>query len=159
MNVLSATVVRDDVGPLAVRLGRHVLSLPDEVVSARPRLASYLDRPIVVGVRPEDLDDARLSGSVAGSQTLDGVVELVEPLGSDLMVHAVVEVPPASGLDEITELAEETGEALPTATEGTTIVARFNPRSTVRIADTVPIAVATDRLHFFDASTGEAVWG
>jgi len=159
MNFLSATLYQDEAGGLSAQVGAHVLKLPQEVVSSRSGLPSYVGRPIVVGVRPEDLEDARMVGEAAAGQTLQGTIELVEPLGSDLMVHASVDIPRATGLDDITELAEDTGEALPADEQGTRIVARFNPRSTVRIGDKVQIAVSTDRLHLFDASTGEAIWG
>ena len=97
-------------------------------------------------------------GESAGGQLIDSTIELVEPLGSDLMVHARVDVHAASGIDDIAELAEDSGEALPAGEQGTIVVARFNPRSTVRLGDSVQIAVATDRMHFFDASTGGAIW-
>jgi multiple sugar transport system ATP-binding protein len=96
-------------------------------------------------------------GESAAGQMIDARVELVEPLGSDLMVHASIEVEAATGLDDIAELAEDSGEALPDEGHGTIVVARFNPRSTVRIGEDVQIAVATDRLHFFDSGTGEAI--
>jgi multiple sugar transport system ATP-binding protein len=37
-------------------------------------------------------------------------------------------------------------------------VGRFNPRSKVRMRDTIDIAVSTENMHFFDASTRQAIW-
>jgi multiple sugar transport system ATP-binding protein len=157
MNFLSATLHRDERDHFSLTSGRLTLSLPDAVPVARPALASYLDRPIVVGIRPEDMEDAEIGGNEAG-RVLDATTELVEPLGSDLMVHLSVDAPQASGIDDIAELAEETGEGLAIAEDRATVVARFNPRSHVKVGDAIQVAVATERLHFFDASTGQAVW-
>ncbi|HET7173551.1 MAG TPA: sn-glycerol-3-phosphate ABC transporter ATP-binding protein UgpC [Nocardioidaceae bacterium] len=160
MNFFSAEVLRpDDGAALAVQIGHTTLNLPSEVTSQRPALQRYVDKRLVVGVRPEDLEDAALMGSHVDGHALHGTVELLEPLGSDLMVHARVEAEAASGLADIAELAEDRGEALPAEGQGALVVARFNPRSTARIGEAATIAVATDRLHFFDPSSGEEVWG
>ncbi|MGH3026668.1 MAG: ABC transporter ATP-binding protein, partial [Gaiellaceae bacterium] len=159
MNFVSATLHRDDAGEYSLGVGSTSLQVPEQAIAARPALASYVDKSVVVGIRPEDMEDAAMAGGGSAGQVLDGHIELVEPLGSDLMVHATVEARAATDLDDIAELAEDSGEALPSDEHGTVVVARFNPRSRVAVGDTAKIAVTTDRLHFFDASTGEAVRG
>ena len=47
----------------AVKIGPQSLILPDSLLEARPGLRGYRDRKLVVGVRPEDLSDAALSGA------------------------------------------------------------------------------------------------
>jgi len=156
MNFLSGTLVRAGDG-YAVRLGEETLDLPAGVLRERPALAGYAEKPIVVGVRPEDVEDAALAGDVPDGSTLTGTVDLVEPLGSDLIVHVRLPVPQATGLDDIAELAEESGDVLPVDTSEATVVARMSPRSKVREGDQARIALATDRLHFFDPHDGLAV--
>ena len=38
-------------------------------------------------------------------------------------------------------------------------IARFSPRSRVKIGDELDIAVAVERLHVFDQKTHDAIWG
>jgi multiple sugar transport system ATP-binding protein len=155
MNFLSGTLKRED-GHHVVDLGADKLRLVDSAFEARPALQNYLDQPVIVGVRPEELEDASL-GSAGDEATLNAVVELVEPLGSDLVVHLSVDAREASGLEDIQELAEDAGDTLPSEADRATVVARFSPRSHVRVGDTVQASVATDQMHFFDATSGEAI--
>jgi multiple sugar transport system ATP-binding protein len=157
MNFLSAQLHRDG-SDYFVELGNTRFRVPDTVVSERPALADYVDKQLVVGVRPEDMEDASLV-DYAGEEILEATTELVEPLGSDLMVHLTVEARTAGDIDDIAELAEDSVDALPdVGGESSLLVARFSPRSTVHVGDRVKVAVATDRMHFFDATTGAAVW-
>jgi multiple sugar transport system ATP-binding protein len=155
MNFLPATLHGSDTGH-ALTVGSQRIELPDKVLAERPALAAYIDRHIVVGVRPEDIDDATLLRPEEGC-TLTGEVELIEPLGSDLLVHAVVDAPQVRETEGIAELSRDAGdEALPT--DRTRVIARFNPRSTVQIGDRALMAVDTERLHFFDGASGTAIW-
>ncbi|WP_347351885.1 sn-glycerol-3-phosphate ABC transporter ATP-binding protein UgpC [Intrasporangium sp.] len=158
MNFLPATVHAAP-GGHTLTTGSQTLALPEAVLARRPALAAYVDREVVVGIRPEDIDDAALAGPREGA-TLSGDVELVEPLGSDILVHLLVDAPQVSraeGMSELVELSADAGGAdLPAGR--TRVVARFNPRSTVRIGDRALVAVDTERLHFFDGATGAAIW-
>jgi multiple sugar transport system ATP-binding protein len=155
MYFLSGTLQRED-GHHVVDLGANRIRLEPAVVSARPALQNYVDQPVIIGIRPEEMEDAALATGGDGT-TLDAVVELVEPLGSDLVVHLSVDAREAKGLDDIQELAEDSGETLPSDADRATVVARFSPRSRVQVGDTVKASVTTDQMHFFDANTGEAI--
>ncbi len=157
MNFLAATLDREQGEHYSLRVGSETLVLPDLVAVARPALASYAGRELVVGIRPEDMEDAALEGAGTG-RTVQAITELVEPLGSDLMVHLSLDAREASGIEDIAELAAESGEGMPIAEERATVVARFSPRSRVKVGDAVQVRVDTEQLHFFDASSGEAVW-
>jgi multiple sugar transport system ATP-binding protein len=157
MNFLIGTLRRAAGDTYSVAIGADSLDMPQAVSVARPGLAKYVDHQIVVGIRPEDMEDAEVTGAAPG-RSLRGTTLLVEPLGSDLVVHLSVDAKDAQELADIAELAEDTGEALPIAGDQTTVVARFNPRSHVKVGDATMITVATDRMHFFDTSTGLAVW-
>jgi multiple sugar transport system ATP-binding protein len=155
MNFLSGTLRRDN-GRHVVDFGTEKLRLVDAALQARPGLQNYVDKTIIVGIRPEELEDASLS-SAGDHASLNAVVELVEPLGSDLVVHLSVDAREAEGLEDIQELAEDAGNALPSEADRATVVARFSPRSRVRVGDTVQASVSTDQMHFFDATSGEAI--
>ena len=88
---------------------------------------------MILGIRPEDLEDAELEPDSPGDQTLDGEVELTEALGSEVMVHFSIDATPAI-TDEVRELQKDAGTegmGTPAQEEGgrTIMVGRFGARS------------------------------
>jgi len=160
MNLMMGTVSSTG-NELALQLGSQTVRLPESVLQTRPALVDYLGQPVVVGVRPEDLDDAAV-GSDDSRPVLHAVADLIEPLGSDLIVHLSIDAEPVQSNDDLTELAKDVGHpdagAPQSSDASTTLVARFNPRSTVAIGDAVNVRVDTERLHYFDPGTGLGVW-
>jgi multiple sugar transport system ATP-binding protein len=161
MNMVEATIERVN-GGLAAVAGSQRISLDEETLSVRPALKDYEGRPLVLGIRPEDLDDASLVEDAPAARRLKGQVELREALGAEIMVHFSVDAKPAL-TEDVRELAEDAGapEATMQPSEeggGTLMVGRFSPRSHVREGDDLEIAVDTRSLHFFDAETGLAVY-
>jgi multiple sugar transport system ATP-binding protein len=155
MNFLTGQLQQGDSG-YHVQLGEERLSVPDSVVSARPALAGFVGKDLTIGIRPEDIEDAALSGSPEG-RTLRGRAELVEPLGSDLMVHFSTDMPPAAESDDMAELAKEV-EGAGLKPGESVMIARFSPRSSVQLGEQVMVALDTERLHFFEPQSGVAVW-
>ena len=70
-----------------IQLGTQQLTLAQESFAARPALRAYDSRPIVVGVRPEDFEDAAKVQNPAAGSLLKARVTLLESLGSENMVH------------------------------------------------------------------------
>ena len=163
MNLLEATLVRTDAG-LAVQLGDIRLPVPPEVAAARPDLAGYADRAVVVGIRPEDMEDAALASDAPLDRRITAQVELSEALGSDVVVHFTVDAPQAL-TDDVKELAADVGqEALEhveqhAARGRANVVARLNPRTTARKGERVELVLDTHRLHFFDPDDGSGIYG
>jgi len=143
MNLLEATV--DDGG---LRLGSQRLDVPVP--------AGLVGHAVVVGIRPEDLEDARLAPPGSGRLVAD--VELTEALGSDVFVHAAIDARPVD-TDDTKELAADAGtEGLePLHGDRTILVARCDPRTTAKPGERIELALATDRLHLFDPATGRAL--
>ncbi len=162
MNLVEARIERDN-GRLAVQMGEHALALGDDVLATRPALERYVGRKIVVGVRPENLEDAALEPDTPEDQRLRGVVVLREPLGSEIVAHFTVAAPPAL-TEDVRELARDVGQesaVQAAAAEGaneTVMVGRFGPRSRIKNGDVVDVAVETGALHFFDMETGLGVY-
>jgi multiple sugar transport system ATP-binding protein len=155
MNFLPGTLRRDDTGH-RVEVGNQAVSVPDKLMSERPALASYVDQELVIGIRPEDVDDAAITKPEAG-RTLVGTVELVEPLGSDLMVHMTTDAPPLRESEDLAELGKDTEGGGPVDLRSR-VIARFNPRSQERIGDQATMSLDAERLHFFDVRSGRAIW-
>ena len=150
MNLYEAALTE---GGRSVRLGSQEIALPQSVREARPRLASYANQKVVVGLRPEHLPAAvnGTPGDGTAGPTLTGMVDLVEALGSELMVHFTIDARRVQA--EGTTSAD--AEAVTAAGEG---VARVDPDSPVRVGQRATFAIKADGMQFFDAATGAAIW-
>jgi ABC-type sugar transport system ATPase subunit len=158
MNLLHGALSGDAANP-RLEIGGQTLTLPAGALTERPGLASYLGRDVVVGIRPEDMEDSELVEAPDGSG-LRSTADLVEAMGSDVLVHFAVEA--AQVVTEDTkELARDAGTDVLGHLEAprTDLVARFSPRTRVKVGDPVTIRVDTGRLHFFDIESGASIWG
>jgi multiple sugar transport system ATP-binding protein len=160
MNMIEATLERAD-GGFAIKAGDQTIDLDEEVVQRRPALRAYDGRQIVVGIRPEELEDAALDTEAPKGRRMRGRVELREALGSEIMVHFTIEAPPAV-TEDVRELARDVGDESTVEAKAeashTTMVGRFSPRTEVRQGDVIEVAVDTRSLHFFDPETGMAIY-
>jgi multiple sugar transport system ATP-binding protein len=157
MNMAVGKVVREGDG-LAVRLGSATIRLHPAVAAQRPGLATYVARDVAVGIRSEDMEDARLVRDAPPDTRLRATVSLVEALGAQIVVHFEVDAPKV--VTEDTKLLDKDAhtEDVPAhMLEGTKFVAAFAPRSRVRVGDQVEVVVDTERMHFFDPETGNAI--
>ena len=160
MNLAQATV-EDREGQLWLTFGSHALRVADELVAERPALRSYAGRSLVLGIRPEDMEDASLEGGAPSDRRMRAECELVEQMGSEAYVHFRVDAPPVL-TEDTRELAKDSGsiDDLEAGAGGgsSSFVARVSPRTVAQKSHAVELVVDTGRLHFFDLDSGEAVW-
>jgi len=166
MNLLQGRLEDANGGGPRLRLGDQTLALDRELLDRRGALRAWAGRELIVGIRPEDLHDAALERDAPDDRRLRLRVQLREALGSEVIVHARVDVPPAA-TEQIEELAEDLGvRTLDGGAAGadagpptqTTIVGRFSPHSSVREGETAEVVVDTRQLHFFDPETGLGIY-
>jgi len=93
------------------------------------RLRPYKGQPITMGVRPEDLHVS--SGADSPGTLIDAVVDVVEPLGSEILLDVRV--------------------------GSSSMVARVEPTVRVKVHEPLKLALIPERLHFFDTKTEAAV--
>jgi multiple sugar transport system ATP-binding protein len=161
MNLLEATL--EQAGErYVVRLGTQSLALDDEAVATHPKLTAYAGREIIVGIRPEDMEDPALAADAPADRQIKGKVELTEALGSEIMVHFTIDAAHAV-TEDVQDLQADIGSdrapGISVASEaGTVVVGRFSPRSRVKVGDTVDVAVDTRSLHFFDPETALGIY-
>jgi multiple sugar transport system ATP-binding protein len=159
MNLLEAKLQRRN-GDLVAVAGSQEVLLTEETTSARPALQQFEGRDVILGIRPEDLEDASLAGDESGDQRLRGEVTLTEALGAEIMVHFRVDAP-AAVTEDVRELARDAGaEGLADlgSDEGATMVGRFGARSRVKLGQPVDVAVDTRSLHFFEPESGLGIY-
>jgi multiple sugar transport system ATP-binding protein len=158
MNMVKARVEQAD-GGLAAKAGSQTIALDEETLSDHPALKSYEGKDVILGIRPEDLEDASLASDTPGDRRLKGEVVLEEALGAEIMVHFTIDAEPAQ-TEDVRELAKDVGDerAVEQTAEHTTMVGRFSPRTNVRVGEAAEIAVDTRALHFFDPETGAGIY-
>jgi ABC-type sugar transport system ATPase subunit len=108
----------------------------------------FAGKRIILGLRPEHLPAA---SSPASGPLLTGNVDLVEALGSELVVHFTIDARRVRA--EGATAADEDA----TAAAGES-VARVDPGTTVKVGDKLTFAVNPDGMQFFDHDTENAIW-
>jgi multiple sugar transport system ATP-binding protein len=163
MNMVEAELVRED-GRLFVSFGSTRLEVADDVFAERPAVRGYEGRNVIVGIRPENIEDASIMPVIPEERRLKTEVGLREALGAEVLVHFSIDAPPVL-TEDTRELAGDTGgEALieleKRAEAGaSTWVARLDPRTGARERQTLELAVDTARMHFFDPETRLGIYG
>jgi multiple sugar transport system ATP-binding protein len=158
MNMLEASVSRRNGGYSLDLGGSQTLAVDGEDVAERPALASYDGRRVILGIRPESMEEASVALDAAADTRLKGRVELREALGSELVVHFSLPESRLAQTEETMELARESSVEGGIETEGAHLVGRFGPRARVAEGDEFEVSVDTSALHFFDPDTGLGIY-
>src|SRR5437016_6060529 len=107
MNMLQAQLEASN-GGLAAKIGDQTMILSQSALQARPALKTFAGREVVLGIRPENLEDGAIASDAAQGARLRGEVVLREALGSEIMAHVTVTAE-AAQTDETRELAKDAG--------------------------------------------------
>ena len=161
MNMLDAEVLSQN-GGLAAKVGDQTIALGAETLENRPGLRAYDGKRVILGIRPEDLEDAALESDAPTESRLNGRLELREALGSEIMAHFAIKGAHAE-TDETRELARDAGaegveSQIGVREDEAVVVGRFGARSRIKEGDAVTAVVDTRALHFFDPESGIGIY-
>ena len=149
MNLFEVTLNVSD-GVVMLQLFDQILGVDNAVLERHPSLAGHSGQRVIVGVRPEDLEDAALVPDHPADQRLRARVEVREALGAETLVHFELGASRVDSGDP--DALDELGQS-----DGTRCTARFSPATRVREGDTFEVNVATSKLHFFDRTSHLAI--
>jgi multiple sugar transport system ATP-binding protein len=154
MNLFEGTIAD---GARAVVVGSQKVDLPESVLIGAPDLRAYVGRPVVLGIRPEDLGGLRPGddNDLRSGCALDGRVELVEALGSEQLIHFTTDARAVEVKGARDDDAEGLGHG--TINRGGAGIARMDARASVRAGEAVRLHIDPSRLRFFDPETTEAI--
>ena len=102
----------------------------------------------------EDVRYAHFSDSV---QTLDVIVGIAEPLGSEVIVHFEMDAPPVQTKDVLDLAADLEGSGYQLGREHAMFTARLHPRTDANDGTPLKLAVDVENLYMFDTETGAAL--
>jgi multiple sugar transport system ATP-binding protein len=161
MNLADARLARD--GGLAVTFAGHTIPVPHSAIAAHPGLERFVDRQVIVGIRPSSFEDAAFAPQAW--PRLKAEAQVTELLGSEVDVIFAVRTPAVQHEVMVARLdtaardaSEDQDQAGGLAGEGESLwTARVNPKSNVRPGRPVDLAVDTSALYWFDPDSGQAI--
>jgi multiple sugar transport system ATP-binding protein len=159
INLVEAELERAN-GGYAVTFGDHRLAVDEQPGRNRPRLGDYAGRTVILGIRPEDFEDASLESDTPADRRVKVTVDLSEPLGAEVLLHfgtAATRVVSSAAAADVGEDAEVSLGGDEGEDEQTRLVARVSPKTRIGEGNTVELAVDTTRLYFFDPQTRDAI--
>ncbi len=127
MNFIPGRVQRDD-GALFFNEGSFRLRVVDDMAES---LRSFVDKPVLLGMRPEDLYDRLFIAEAPQESTVTATVEVVEPMGSEVNLHL------------------RAGQQ--------TLIARVNPQVRPEANQDLDLVFDMGKAHFFDPDTDQAI--
>ncbi|MGH2681044.1 MAG: ABC transporter ATP-binding protein [Actinomycetota bacterium] len=154
MNLAEADLVSSN-GSTTIAFGDQRLRASEHVFETRPALRSYAGKKVIVGIRPEDLEDASLAPGAPADRRLRVSVSLRESMGPEAFLHFPVKT---NRVPVTTDgRAGASSDDTPIDPTETTFVARVTARTKAGDGDDVELVVDMDALHFFDPATGERI--
>ena len=127
MNFFDATLVGEN-GDLYVDGGTFRLKVPGDKLQV---LLPYKGKKMVFGIRPDDLHDPQFTPPNITAGKIKAQVDVKELMGNEVLAHFLI------------------GEK--------SFVARFDPRTAVRVNDTIEVMANMDNMQIFDLQTEKAV--
>jgi multiple sugar transport system ATP-binding protein len=157
INLVESQLARDN-GKLEVTLGEHKLTVDDQLARNRSGLADYVGKDVILGIRPEDFEDASIESGTPPDRRIKVTAELTEPLGSEVLVHFGTEATAVVSSAAEADAGEDADIRLGEEDDVTTrLIARVSPKSRIRLGQPIELAVDTTRLYFFDPETRQAI--
>jgi len=158
INLVEAQLAQTN-GHLSVSFGEHQLAVDDNLARNRSGLKDYVGKTIILGIRPEDFEDAALNSEAPGDRRVKVTIDLIEPLGAEVMVYfgtaATGVVSSAVEADVGEDAAVQFGNG--DGASATRMCARLSPHSRVAMGQPAELTVDTSRLYFFDPQTRASV--
>jgi multiple sugar transport system ATP-binding protein len=155
MNLIGVDLARSN-GGFSVKIGDDTLQVGDRVLAVRPALPRFEGRRLILGIRPEDLEDAELAGGADDGRRLSAVVDIREDMGSEVFAHFEISGRAVRGEDVKAAVGEDAAEVADVL--GNVWIARLDRDTKAREQEKLDLLVDTGRLHFFDPETGEAIY-
>jgi multiple sugar transport system ATP-binding protein len=174
MNFIRARVEREN-GGFEVTFGGTRIPLSREVVGeVKERrghdLGEHLNKEVVLGVRPEDMEDAGTEAATAlggaeCSHVIDVEAQVIESMGSEKYVYFAPPTEQTVHLESLAEMTddagggseEDTGGESAEEPGGNLMVARVAPESTAREGETMRLVIDSSKIRLFDPESEQAI--
>ena len=157
INMVEAELARSN-GGLSVSFGGHRLAVDDVVVRARPNLGDYVGRTVLLGIRPEHIEDAALEPDTPPDRRIAHDVSISRSRSEPRCSCTSPCRRPSWSTDTAGDDDPTLGASPPGSEDGgARLIARVDPRSKITEGSEIELAVDTSRLYFFDPESREAI--
>ena len=129
MNLINAKVVQSG-EDVVLMFGGNTVKLP-EGKAQKLIEAGYVDTTVIMGIRPEDLNDSEVIINANPDCVIEATIRVYELLGAEVFLYF--------DIDEVN------------------CTARVNPRTTARPGDTIKLGIDMTKLHIFDKDTEQVI--
>ena len=129
MNLINAKVVQSG-EDVVLMFGGNTIKLP-EGKAQKLIEAGYVDTTVIMGIRPEDLNDSEVIINANPDCVIEATIRVYELLGAEVFLYF--------DIDEVN------------------CTARVNPRTTARPGDTIKLGIDMTKLHIFDKDTEQVI--
>ncbi|HYZ80336.1 MAG TPA: ATP-binding cassette domain-containing protein, partial [Solirubrobacteraceae bacterium] len=142
----------------SIKLPLGTVRIPDSVRSQLEAGPGGGRRGVIVGMRPEDFEDAAIVGDRGQGITFTARIDVLESMGSEYYAYFVVESERVASR-ELEELASDAGAADLPQQEGSQITARLDAASQIRQGQEAELWFNTEHIHLFDPESGQTLLG
>ncbi len=109
------------------------VKIPANLVQKHARIKDYVDKEVVFGIRPEDINDSSVTDlEVTADNSVTADVEVVEPMGAEINLYINI--------------------------DGQSVVAKVDAGSKARVSDSIKVTMDISKMHIFDAETEVAIF-
>ena len=155
MNFMHARLEKDN-GGLAAVFGESRIPIPREHLQKAKDIENHVNKDVVLGIRPEHIEDAEIAESMEHSAAMDVETQVIESMGSEKYIYFGMpkgaETAHTQSIDEMeSEVGAEDSES------GETLVARIGPESGAREGERLRLLIDTSKVNLFDGETEEAI--
>ncbi len=155
MNFVQAHLEREN-GDFVAVFGRTRLPIPQALQEGTEDLGRYVDEELVLGIRPEHMEDGKTAEPEDGSAAIDIEPQVVESMGNEKYVYFEL---PQGGTTARTRSTEEMEAEIGAGGDqaGELLVARLSPETEAREGKEARLLIDASKIHLFDLETEEKI--
>lgn len=134
MNFIDAKLTSSNNNSYTVSFGDskiYDIEIPESKTIKSANLKNYINKDVILGIRPENLHDEEMFLSAATTGVIDCDVEVTELMGAETYLYL--------------------------SCQGINMTARVSPRTTAKHDDKIKIAIDVNKIHLFDKETDIAI--
>ncbi len=145
MNFFPATLTKSKNKVYVEFVNNNKILLPKTVEARIRNINDYVNtgKPIILGVRPEDIHEEESFISASPDTVVKAFVEVVEKLGAETLIYSKLDFKEGEDAENATE----------SIADSSYMVAKIDSRSIVNRGEVIELAMDARHIHLFDGAT------
>ncbi len=145
MNFFPATITQNKGKTYVEFVNNNKILLPKSVEARIRNIEDYVNtgKPVVLGVRPEDIHDEENFIAASPDTVVKAFIEVLEKLGAETQIYCKLDFKEGESVENATD----------SIADASYMVAKIDSRSLVNRGEVVELALDARHIHLFDAAT------